>query len=565
MERYLDRIQITCTKKVWRDTDPIESVNEFSGVEPRSIETIDLKPYLIKMSELSYSFDEAQKENGQNQLYFLSSNMSFDLSGIVNNSYLPSFFNLFSDTDYTKWKIRLFIPPFNVLWEGIINQESIKTNYSPEETSEVISITALSLEKEMKEYFSKVPLPDQSEIFNSGYNTIGGIGHDNESRNIKRIGYVFGQLTPGAIWLPQGDLQDWCIIENPVLLNKSFEYGTSDNYVFVKSSYERIRANGENCYNLIRRICNSMGWVFYYQEGYFKIKDRGTEIQTTTTLDVNKIIEYEVTKYKEYDTFQHLMILDGTIDGGDNTGGNHGGESFRAYQLRGARFQLISDYNNPRLTNGLWWQSIGINSGLFYLNNINPYEKLIRYYNDDATNFNIAIHTKGQDDNPTWFWYTYGITKADILFIDAGDTGTEMWLYDVTNGANTPHSSDAQQPDPVNQWTSNRVRFKGCYGNALVKYQDLGTQSVITQTYQDYVKTDRFLNNWIKFFESKLTRSVTIKYDEIITNQIQVFNFKNDELNHFDGTWVINSMKINFQDETTTLELQKKFENNTRG
>lgn len=309
-----------------------------------------------------------------------------------------------------------------------------------------------------------------------------------------------------------------------------------------------------------------MGWVFYYQGGQFKVKNRGTDIPTITNLDVNKILDYTVSKYKETNTFPHILILDGTIDGGDGTGGNVGGieEEYRPYQMRGARFQLISDIANPeRIGKGIWWKSIV--EGLTNFVYLNANDKFVRYFNEDENTFRIAFHTR--TNAPVippfsgWSISYSGVTQNDMLRIDVGDTGTSMWLYDVTNGDNNPHSSDASTPAPINQWTHNRIRFKGNYGNSLVKLSSAGFNVYnITNTYQDYVKTNTFFNNFVKFFDSRLTRKITVKYNEIIDNPIQVFRFINDTENHLTGTWIINSMKINFQDETTELELQRKFE-----
>jgi len=50
----------------------------------------------------------------------------------------------------------------------------------------------------------------------------------------------------------------------------------------------------------------------------------------------------------------------------------------------------------------------------------------------------------------------------------------------------------------------------------------------------------------------------------VITNPIQVFDFENDTEGIYTGEWVINNMKIDFLDETTTFELQKKLETSDR-
>lgn len=559
MSRIFDTYDIVCYKKTWAQETDIKDVNIFSGVNPTTVEAIDMKDYMMDMSELSYDFDEAEKENGENQLFYVSSDITFKLSGIENNDYLKTFFGLYTNTDYIKWHVKLSVAGVTI-WEGLINHESIELKQSPDDDSDIISVTALSFEKEFKAYYQATPLPSKNDFFALS-NSVGGFGGTTSGHRVKSIDQALEYLFPNITWSePEGNIYEWKIISDPILHIKDSPYGTSDNYVFVKSSYERIATNGENRYDFLRRLCNSMGWVFYYYQGGFIIKNRSTDIPTITTLDCDEILDRTISKYKETTTFDHILLLDGSIDGGDNTGGNTGGGSFGAYQMRGERLQLISDYNNPMVTNGMWWNAI---NGTF-LNDINAGERVFRYHSETNDVFNLAVHTKTDNDNPKWNWYTYGINKENLLRIDIGDTGNEMWLYDVTNGYNSAHTADALDPDPINQWTANRVRFKGNYGNCLVKtsYNFLG--SLITYTYQDYVKTNLFTDNWLKFFTANTTRKISIKYNDVITNPIQVFQFTNDTERNYDGTWIINNMKINVLEETTTLELQKKVEESDR-
>lgn len=565
LSRVYDQYDIICIKKTWASTVDPEDVNLFSGVQPETEEQIDIKDYLMDMSELSYDFDEAEKENGQNQLFYVASDMNFKLSGIENNGYLKTFFGLFTNTDYIKWHVKLLpTGTSTATWEGLINHESITLPLKPDNDSDIISVTALSFEKEFKEYFQGKPLPLSNDLFTGGgfVPVIGGMG--NQTRLGMRLFTLINIIFPGTTWNFTGYLTDWVIVRDAILYPKSFDYGTTDNYIFIKSSYERISSNGENCYDLFRRICNAMGWVFYYKDGQFQVKDRSTDIPTLTTLDVENILDIEVSKYKESTTFNHVVILDGTIDGGDGTGGNISGitEAEQPYQMRGARMQILSDKNPEGIRIGTWWQNL---TG-FLLNVFNIGDKFLRYFNENDTTFNLAFHTKTGES--TWTLDRRGCNKDDMLFIDAGDTGNEMWLYQVADGSGysaghlAPHSADAESPNPANSWGGSyqhyRVRFKGNYGSALVKIEYLNSQFVVTETYQDYVKTNLFYNNFQKFFSSRTTRKISIKYDAVITNPVQVFQFENDTEGIYAGEWSLNNLKINFLDETTTMELQLK-------
>jgi len=561
LSRVYDQYDIICIKKTWASTVDITDVNVFSGVDPETEEQIDIKDYLMDMGELSYDFDEAEKENGENQLFYVSSDINFKLSGIENNDFLKTYFGLYTDTDYIKWHIKILpTGTSTATWEGLINHESISLEQSPSDDSDMISVTALSFEKEFKQFFQGKPLPSSTEMFSSGTN---GFTMGNNGRTVKRISYTIPLLFPNTYWNFTDHLDDWFIIKDAILYPKSSDYGTSDNYIFIKSSYERIVRNGENCYDFLRRICNAMGWVFYYYGGQFQVKDRSTDIPTLTTLDVEEILDNTVSKYKETEVFEHVLILDGTIDGGDGTGGNIGGitEAEQPYQMRGARMQILSDKNPEEIRIGTWWQNL---TG-FLLNVFNIGDTFLRYFNETGDTFNLAFHTK--DSSTVWSLIKRGVSKQDMLVIDAGDTGNEMWLYQVADGSGynagwlAPHSADVESPNPDNSWGGSyqhyRVRFKGNYGSALCKVST-NDAGFCLYTYQDYVKTDLFYDNFKKFFSSKTTRKINIKYNSVITNPVQIFEFENDTENLYSGQWVINNLKINFLDEVTTMELQKK-------
>lgn len=156
---------IYCFKTTWSENTPYIDINFFSSVQPDSTEPILLNNYLIDMDDLEYTFDDTKYINYTNLINKEASDITFEISGIENNKFMQSYFEVFSDTTFIKYLIKIVEKSTNkLLWIGIVNQNRVTEPFTPTRDSEIISVHVIGLEKEFKEYYSEKKLPDADNI-----------------------------------------------------------------------------------------------------------------------------------------------------------------------------------------------------------------------------------------------------------------------------------------------------------------------------------------------------------------------------------------------------------------
>jgi hypothetical protein len=117
------------------------------------------------MGDLEYTFDETKYVNYTNLINKETSDITFQISGIVNNRFMQSFFEVFSDTTYIKYLVKIVEKTTNkLLWTGVVNQNRVTEPFKPARDSEIISVHVIGLEKEFKEYYSDKKLPEADTI-----------------------------------------------------------------------------------------------------------------------------------------------------------------------------------------------------------------------------------------------------------------------------------------------------------------------------------------------------------------------------------------------------------------
>lgn len=537
-----NRYKISCSKFVWSAETGLSDVNIFSSVKPVSTEVInDLKPYMIDVSDITWDLDTTDEEDGKSNLFFEESDVTYELSGIVNNSYLIDFFGLYRDTTREKYLIQILDEKNgSFIHRGIVSQELIEITYSPAVDSEVIKITAMGYLKEFKAYYSGINLVEggfnwstEENLPNVIHNSGGHRTRGCSMQSLLQQNFSGGVTTINFILEP--DVAEWFIIENPCLSKRQNYSGLRpDNTCWIKSSYERIRTNQEKRFDFIRRLCNAMGWIFYYSDNNFYIKNR-SPIETPAVLDFNNVIEYTLTKQKEESQYESVIILDGATGQGDGTGGG---------QLRGARFQYFGSHDSTPF--GRWWTHIDYNGCLLHYHT--AHWRMMRYYNENDNEWNYKItefplegcSQNGMASNQI------SLSKKTMLRIDGGDTGEHGWGYDIVNKVSFEREFSYEGGDY-------EVKFKGNYGNAMFKI-DNNNQ---VYTYEDYVQSAVFRNNFVKFFRNNLARRVKLKYKGIIVNPLQKYTFVNAR-EKFAGEWVTTSLKVDLKNEVSTIDLLLK-------
>jgi hypothetical protein len=550
----LENYEITCSKYVWPAGTDLDKVNIFSDLPPLSTETIDLKPFLIDMGEITWNLETTDEEDGKSNLYYEESDVTYELSGIVENGLLVEFFGLYRDTTTEKYLISVKEQRSGTfIHRGIVSQELIEMNYSPKADSEIIKVTAMGYLKEFKAYFSTKPmLHNDTELHWDRQQNLPNVIFNSKDPTHYTWGCsmqnLLNQSFAGGVipinFILEEDVADWFIIKNPCLSKRLNYIGLKpDNTCWVKTSYERIKAVNENRFDFIRRLCNAMGWIFYYSDNNFYIKNR-IPVEDPVVLDFDNVIEFTLSKLKETSDYSTVIILNGAVAVGlpIHVGGwGH---------TEGERMKIFSGLPNSPWER--WWHNIPLDWNLYDSNiQTNSDFKLQKYYNQNDDSFTWCFVTR-KTSFGIYSWEIleqnkYLVKKNETLFIDAGDS--EGWTLDTGagfRGKTFPNNFDYEIG-------AQEIRWKGNYGSSLFKIDS--TNQVFT--YEDYKETTEFNDNFQKFMVSDLSRRLKIKYKGIITNPIQKYNFINDA-NRFNGDWVTVNLKLNLNDETTSLELQLK-------
>lgn len=542
----LENYEITCSKYVWPAGTDLDKINIFSDLPPQSTETIDLKPFLIDMGEITWNLETTDEEDGKSNLYYEESDVTYELSGIVQNGMLVEFFGLYRDTTTEKYLISVKEQRSGTfIHRGIVSQELIEMNYSPKADSEIIKVTAMGYLKEFKAYFSTKPMlhedtelvwDRQQNLPNVIFNSLSS-GHVTYGCSIRSLlTQTFHSGLTNINFILEPDIEEWYIIKNPCL-SKRLNYAGHFPYnsVWIKSSYERIRVNGENRFDFIRRLCNAMGWIFYYSDNNFYIKNR-SPIETEDTLDFNNVMEYTLTKLKETSDYDTILIIDGSIGRGGS-----GGYTV----LRG---EMLKIFTNQQVAGDEWWDDIESNGDLDVV--VPASWRVMRFHSEDDKIFKWKIMKPVLSG-----WLEDSLQSTEqirMLRIDAGDSGNAGWEYDMRAGNNG-------ETRPI-EWSLNpgedAIAFKGCYGSALFK---VPTSNQVF-TYQDYKNSQNFVSNFDKFFANNLSRRVKFIYKGIISNPLKKYNIANGG-NIFNGDWITVSLKLNLITETTQIELQLKSPN----
>lgn len=547
----LDNYSITLTRYTWSpDTDPID-VNICNIANADTTTSIDLKPYIIDVSEMSWSLESTDEEDGKSNVFFEDSDVSYELSGKVNNQYLFDFFGAYRDTNLEKYVIEVRnITTNKSIHKGVVSQEMIDFNFTNDKGNKVISINAFGYLKELKTYFSsKAMLHNDTELHwtrpyqlpnvvrRDGYNRWGCSMYDLLTQTFSGAGITF---------ILDDEVYKWYIVSNPILAKRVNYVGVKpDNTCWIKSSYERIRANGENRFDFIRRLCNAMGWIFYFSDNNFYVKNR-VPIESSKTLDFRKIMAHSLHKQKDEIDYENILILNGDFSVGlaiHDRGWGH---------MDGARLKVFT--SNPTSPNERWWNDIPSDYDLFSPDIWSLVKSEVqKYYNEDENYFRYCL-IRHSNPGADFSWHIstiYALKHSSILRIDGGGTGSSAWAYDCTNGITFPREFTFNPGEE-------EIQFTGNYGSAMFKLTgQFPNQHVYT--YEDYKDSTMFSNNFQKFYNSNLSRRITLEYPEVISDPLQKYQFINDD-GKLAGEWTTVSLKTNIMTSTSTLTLQLKEE-----
>jgi len=553
----IKNIKILCQGWQFDTTDEAEA-NFFSGVDKSAVtDEIDLVDFCLASNNLKIkrTFNTTDKGyNGRNNLFFESSNVDLKLSdlqtgcGLESSVTISSFFSLYDDTRFIKYKVRI-LNSGTLIWQGVIYQEGIEKTFSDTNDNEVLSILALGWETEFKEYFSNKPLPiwNTNEWANwyspeAFYYTAPGGTAGWETQKGRTFWGWFSVLINGFVSVPT-NLQNWYASKNGWLHNK----GSYQNW-FVKSGYDRMWTE-ESIYGFMEKVCNAMGWHWFFRtdavgQYSFTVKSRGGAVGLSTySIPYEDFMRWQVTKHPKIITYDHVIILDGNF-----VGGNLGfPEGYSVPQVgeehRGERMIIISDKLGVENYSNHWDNIDGTAGSGGYVLQRNSGYLFCKYAGETDEDFNIIVYTK---DGTT---KNHSLPKSKILFANGGDSG--QFYTGCYVGSNT--SNFLWETGLVGTpMTHEMLLFKGCYGSMM--FQVSGTNLT---NYQSYARTTEFKNNFRPFLNTRLNRSVTIRVKDLITDPLQYITVTgyNEEPFAAGNKWAITSMETDLLNDITELNL----------
>ena len=534
----LDNYQIFIDRYFWNVNTDIHDINFFSSIAPENSTTIDIKPYIIDIGNLEFSFDTTDSDTGTNSLYFETSDMNLTVSGFYNDSFLVDFFKIFQVTKSFKWQLRILDLNGILIYKGLCSAENIDESFNTSDTSEEIKIQVFGFEKEFKEYFGKIGLVDVPGL-DPFWNYDGSLDrHYKSLLEMLQLNFDSGLVE----WNLEAGIEQWNVIESPNL----WKLPTKD--VFIRSGYGMYVRNGMNKFQWLQCLCNTMGWLFFYWNGQFCIRNRSSQVPTRSYLDYHQFIEWNITKDIEHDLYDNIIIKDGYTFMGD--------ACINAEKARGQCAHIINNFNNGQAfftTNTHWWSAINgaNNSDQDLHTHPNGYKWQI--LSDDNTTAQVSLWTSATTYTKTFTHYDTRFT----LYVDGGDSGAEWSIWSPDRTPSHPNHFSTFKEGESQEISDGEMRYKGNVGSMLFKFEG----GSVT-TYLDYITgngtgTGLFKANYLKYFVQKQVRKIGVLYNAVIPNPLVFYAIQNVP-NEYDlsGDWDINSISIDFNEETTKFILQ---------
>jgi len=527
----LTEYKILLEKWIFSSGTPLSEINFFSGQNKELVKTIDLKPYIMDIGPINNSFEKSSKSETYYSTFPICSNISFTLKGIKNQDYLKSFFGITQNTWFYQYIVNIANNNGKSIWKGIIYQETIEEEFHPSEDSEVIKITAISLTKEFKEYYKTKYLSPwdsidgwqkESNLKDFSFNSI------NISYYKIPVSLLLSNMFNNSLFRieMQADLSQFFVINFPYFGHKKSGSELSNNEIFLKMGYHRIYDSYENKFDFLLKLCNAMGWIFFFEHNILYIKDKCYFNPQQYTIYSPQIEKYTLKKQKEEISFKNIIFLDGKIFAGKYTGcgGMYQGERFygktcKNYSLNNKPWSRLSQGHSLKFDVGYRWQRYEFES------------------NDTWSYRLFEWIPQGHGSE------LYHLSKEETLFLNVGDIGNLYWGYSTNDG----HQFFTSNPSGMQE---DELCYNGNYGNVLFRYN-----SNYLYTYIDYAKSLQFSRNMDQYYQSFPARSLSLTLNKIIESpfiSIRIIGIP-DIL----GDWAIKEIKTDLLKNKTQLELTK--------
>lgn len=532
-----ENIKILLTEYNWNGQaeTPYEA-SIFSELNPLvTPANFDLMDYLLD-EELPIRWDMEYINEDYNSDRLLPMGAEISLKCSNADFKVAGFFRLHLPTPLIKWKAEIlykFGSSYKKIFEGWITPDGVEYAESGDtgHDTNIVIIRIKDYIVELKEYFSKIPLKGVNDIEWTGATSF-------EVRTTPFL-KLLRDLFPGVRFNMEENIADWSVMETP-----SFHKYENGNIDFWKSGYNRAYENGDNRYDFLRTICNAMGWVFfsYVDDNEYltlQIKNRARNSFNSIALSSADMIEYTRSKELNNNNYDAVLILNGTMDGGDlpfTVGGIGIGGAYHP-QLKGERTIVISNKYESNY-NCNHYDSIASAGSWVRFEWSNSY-RLQKYRSEDDERFSLYKISRAGGLGALVFENVF-IPQEKILRIDAGTTGSFAMKVNVNTLVCEPFTigvgAGLDHADMV---------FSGNYGEMLTKPEIM---------YDDYIKSSLFKDNYDPLISNMEKFVIKYVHRGIIPNpRYQIRGGTQSVL--YGRFWDIASMEVDLINEVTTLEL----------
>lgn len=292
-------------------TTDINEVNFFSDIEPVLLDSVDLTDYFMRNTEVQFKVkrEDIDKQNDSIKLFTNFDTIKLSLSGAKT----PSLFDFFAldnnDTNgFLNYKILVYKDE-DLIFQGVLKPQDLVYNMPFERNSrKVVECTIYGWDREFKDYFSQGEMPDLSTPNNYWYSqNFLGSNIEIMGLNSLLVG-LFGFGFDNEIIYDDGidggeNLGKWRIARIPNLINPQT---VDDPTYWFMNGYDYIRENQNlSPFDFLRKLCNAMGWVFYFKivdnSLKFIVRNRVTNesFYEERTVSNSDVIEYN-TEYSQF-------------------------------------------------------------------------------------------------------------------------------------------------------------------------------------------------------------------------------------------------------------------------
>jgi hypothetical protein len=554
-------MKIYIEKYSWLDSVEINNVNFFSDADKTLEDTLivyDSSTGVACLTESSfgnvnYTFANVGEDNS---LFFEASDLSFSL---INNTDLDSFFEIYTNTNYIKFKLFIYDGD-NLIYTAIISKDGVK--YSNRANS-IIDITAIGYEKEFKDYFSNIKIDHPDTIPTLNPFTLTGLYFKKlTSVLIKFFGEnIFDISINSFLYTNRIYIADKPYIYSP--LTEMAE----DSLLECKSGLINFYNSGMTKFAYFNYLCLSLGlvWFFYLDKIYIK---------NANDISLNElVIDYKETfishsiENSQLDFSKENIVIEAgeyyALDGHSTrtnqfplTVRNSSGDFYIGGYRNYVYSLLNEDTIETKVYRGLTRQDFGsdkyyiINynnhTGKRYIDSDNYFSKYKKYVTVGTNNMSISLTTSD---------YIYNVNNS--VTISTGVTGRSNGSYlDTTNarGDSGRYYGNGNSLSTTNAITDVEIGYTGSVGESCIFYDSVNAKYM---NYDLYMRLDSTKKNFITYVKNNINVLMSLTIHKLITNPLQcnsLLNYPFANINNIKMSW--SGLSFNIFTKISNLTVQ---------